>query len=114
VTEKPFIISFPEASSGEANHLAGSLTHELRDIDPGLSVEQHRDRNDALDFGATVAVILGTASVNAIGHGIARWLSRQGGARIEISESGHVIASGLESTDAARIAEALNREKGPS
>jgi hypothetical protein len=58
--QKPFVIVFPDASPAEANRYASDLAESLRGLDQSLSVEQRRDRSDTQDFGATVAILLGT------------------------------------------------------
>jgi hypothetical protein len=103
-----YIIRFTDVSLAEANQYAGSLAESLRDVDPGIEVAQRRDKVDTQDFGATLALVLGTASVTALAQGIASWISRNSGAHIEISTKGRVVASNLNSKDAARIAEAFS------
>jgi hypothetical protein len=107
---EPIIIRFPNVSLAEANQNAASLAESLRDIDRSVKVEQQRDRSDTQDFGATLVLVLGTASVTAIAQGISSWISRNSGAQIEISH-GKVTAKNLNSADAARIAEALSSQK---
>jgi hypothetical protein len=109
MNDSPFIIRFPGTSTAEANRLAADLALTVRELDKQLKVEQHRERQDTQDFGATLIIVLGTASVTAIAKGIASWLARHSGARIEINSDGSVIASNLDSRDAARIAEAFGR-----
>jgi hypothetical protein len=109
--ETPFVITFPEASIAQANRYAADLAAAIRELDEEVQVEQKRDRQDTQDFGATLAIILGTASVTAVAKGISAWLARQSGAKIQISADGSVIASNLDSRDAARIAEAFSRRK---
>jgi hypothetical protein len=111
MSESPFVITFPGASTAEANRYAAALATTLREVDEDLKVEQQRDRADTQDFGATVAIILGTASVTALAKGVAAWLARNSGAKIAISADGGVVASNLDSADAARIAEAFSRRK---
>src|SRR5258708_656677 len=105
VGKSPFIITFPDSSTAEANRYAADLASALREVDQHLKVEQQRDRQDTQDFGATLAIVLGTASVTALAKGVAVWLARHSGARIQISADGSIIASDLDSRDAARIAE---------
>jgi hypothetical protein len=110
VDEPRFVIRFPGTSTADANRLAADLARTLRDLDRQVAVEQHRERPDTLDFGATLVIVLGTASVTALAKGISAWLKRHSGARIEINADGSVIASNLDSGDAARIAEAFGRK----
>ena len=107
MTQSPFVISFPGMSAAEANRLASGLASAIRATDREVQVEQRRDQPDAQDFGATLAVILGTASVTAVARGVEAWLARHSGAKIQINKDGTVIASNLDSRDAARIAEAF-------
>jgi hypothetical protein len=109
--QEPFIITFPDASLAEANKYASDLAASLRDLDQSLRVEQRKDRPDTQDFGATVAIILGTASVTAVAKGVAAWLAGNSGAKIQINADGSVIASNLDSGDTAKIAEALAKRR---
>jgi hypothetical protein len=105
--QEPFIITFPGASLAEATKHASGLAAFLRGLDRNLTVEQRKDSSDTQDFGATVAILLGTASVTAVAKGIAAWLARNSGAKIQINADGSVIADNVDSHDAAKIAEAL-------
>lgn len=103
------MVTFPDASKAEGNRLANSLADVLRDTDPNILVERQRERPDTQDFGATLAVILGTAAATAVAKGIAAWLARNSGAKIEIRSKGEVVLSAthLDSKDIPRIAEAF-------
>jgi hypothetical protein len=103
------LFTFPDASVAEGNRLASSLADALQDMDPNIVVDRQRERADTQDFGATLAVILGTAAVTAVAKGIAAWLARNSGARIEIRRKGELVllATHLDSQDVSRIAEAL-------
>jgi hypothetical protein len=106
-----FILSFPGTSRAEGNKLAADLAAEMRGIDRNLRVEQRRDRDDTQDFGVTLAVVLGTASVTAVAKGAASWLARHSGTILQIEKDGTVLAKNLDSRDAARIAEAFAPRK---
>lgn len=107
----PVIITFPGSSAGEANRYAADLSASIRNSDRYVKAEQKRDRPDTQDVGTVVAVILGTASITEVAKGIASWLARHAGAKIQISTDGSVFASNLDSSDAARIAEAFGHRK---
>jgi hypothetical protein len=106
-----FVLGFPAASVAEANRYAADLAASLRSIHPDVSAAQQRERGDTQDLGATVVLVLGTASVTAVAHGIAAWLGRHSGAKIQVSTDGSVLASNLDSRDAARIAETFQKKK---
>jgi hypothetical protein len=113
MSAEPLIISFgEEASVAEANRLSSTLAEALRDIDPSIVVNRQRERADTQDFGASLAVFVGTAAATALARGIAAWLARNGGARIEMRRNGEVllVATHLDSKDVPRIAEVLSRK----
>jgi len=103
-------VTFPGASADEGNQLASTLAEALRDIDRRISVERLREQAQTQDFGATLAVIVGTTAASALAKGIAAWLARNSGAQIEVRRKGEVIlvASHLDSKDVPKIAAALS------
>jgi hypothetical protein len=104
--EQSFTISFPELSRAEANRCAGDLATTLRELH-GITVDQARDRNETQDFGATLAIIVGSAFATEIAKGIALWIKRTG-TRINITtNTGTVVASDVDSSDLARIVAAI-------
>jgi hypothetical protein len=108
-----FILSFSDVTTADGNRFAGSLASSLREADPNVSVERLRERADTQDFGASLAVILGTAAATAIAKGIATWLARNSGAKLEIRRNGKLVlsASQIDSKDVPKIAAAF-AEKG--
>jgi hypothetical protein len=103
-----FKISFVGVSSAQGNRYAESLLRTLRDVDPDVQIERARARDDTQDFGATLVMVLGTAAATAIAKGIANWIARNSGARIEITADGRVVATNLDSRDVAKIADAFS------
>ena len=82
----------------------------LRDIGPEIRVERQRERSDTQDFGASLALILGTTAVTSVAKGLAAWLARNSGARIEIRRKGGLVlrASHLDGQDISQIVKALS------
>jgi len=107
---EPLIFSFPSSTTAEGNRFADSLCEILRDADASVEIERQRERPDTQDFGATLAVIAGTAAATAVAKGIAAWLARNSGARLEIKRKGQTVLtlSHLDSADVAQIAKALS------
>ncbi len=105
-----FVLVFPDATTAEANRLAGTLADTVRDVDPGVVVERRRDRPDSQDFGASLAIMLGTAAATAVAKGISAWLARNSGVRIEIKRKGEtvLVATHLDSKDISRLASLLS------
>lgn len=110
---EPLMVTFPDATAAEGNRLAGTLAETLRDVDATITVDRQRERSDTQDFGASLAVMLGTAAATAVAKGLAVWLARNSGARIEIRRKGRVVllASHLDSKDVPRLAQALSTEE---
>jgi hypothetical protein len=105
------VIKFPGVSDEEANKYAGSLADELSQIS-GLEAKPARMCPETQDFGATLVVVLGTASVTAIAHGIRSWLARAGTiAEICGADGKKVILKNVESKHITEIAEALSERK---
>jgi hypothetical protein len=103
-----FKIGFVGTSSAQGNRYAESLLRTLRDVDPAVQIERARTRQDTQDFGASLLLVLGTAAATAVAKGIANWMGRNSGARIEITTDGKVIGTDLDSRDVAKIAEAFS------
>jgi hypothetical protein len=79
-----------------------------------VDTEQSRTDGESQDFGATLVVILGTASVTAVARGIQAWLTRNN-VQLEISTgTGKVIAKNIHSHDAAAIAASISKATGGS
>jgi len=103
------VISFGDATTADGNRFAGSLSETLREVDATIHVERVRERPDTQDFGASLAVMLGTAAATALAKGIASWLARNSGARLEIRREGQIVmtASHLDSADVPKLVESL-------
>jgi hypothetical protein len=105
-----FVIRFPLESKSEANKYARSLADELsREVDGLEKVEPNREDQNAMDFGATLVLVLGTASATAVANGIRKWLTRTG-TSAELQKDGTVKLSNLESKDVAEIAKAFAKK----
>jgi hypothetical protein len=104
------VVTFPDFSTAARNRLASTLSDVLLDLDPSIVVDRRPERSDTQDFGASLAVILGTAAATTLAKGVAAWLARNSGARIEIRRNGKLIltATHLDSKDVPRIAEAFS------
>ena len=70
-----------------ANEWAGELNDELRDVVPQATVT--RQRSDPLnqDFGITLGIILGSASVTALAKGVQSWLAKRHEAKLRLSRT---------------------------
>jgi hypothetical protein len=113
MSTEPLIVTFPDASAAEGNRFAGTLADALRDVDPSIVVDRQRERPETQDFGATLAVVLGTAAITAVAKGMAAWLAKNSGSRLEVKRNGKIVlvATHLDSNDVPRIVEALSRKE---
>ena len=107
---EPLIFSFPDSTTAEGNRYAEALSDVLRYADPHIKVERQRERQDTQDFGATLAVLAGTAAATALAKGIATWLARNSGACLVVRRKGGTVLtfSHLDSSDVAQIAKTLS------
>jgi hypothetical protein len=113
MAEESLQLNFPDSSTAEGNRLASSLAETLRDISPSISVQRVRENSATQDFGASLAVMLGTAAATAVAKGIAAWAARNSGAKIEIRRNGELIliASHLNSGDVPKIVKAISSKE---
>jgi len=71
------LISFIDTDLAEANDMAGDLAESLGEDEPALSITRLREDSRSQDFGATIAIILGSTAVTALAKGLAAWLARR-------------------------------------
>ena len=109
-SNQTFRIRFENATTAEANQRASELREILLDITPDVSVEVIKEDQSTQDFGSTLVLVLGAPAIIVIEKGIADYLSRLGGSITIEDKSGKVIAKGIQSKDAARIAEAFSQK----
>jgi hypothetical protein len=109
VATHEILISFPEVSPAQANQYAAELQDMLRQASTDVSVERIRSDPETQDFGATLAVILGTPAAIALATAVKRWLARRGTKLLVKTPAGEVLAENLDSKDAAEIAAAFTR-----
>lgn len=67
-----------------AQMMAGDLCDFLAIEAAGARVTRHREDPLAMDFGATLAIILGSSSVTALATGLAAWLRRRQDAHLQL------------------------------
>ncbi len=106
-----FSISFPGESTALANRWAADLRHTLEETHREVRVDQAPGREDTMDLGATLSIVLGSAAVTVVAKGIQAWLSKHQGASIEMTKHGKVIAKGLRGKDALALAEIILKHK---
>lgn len=112
MNDETFIISFPDSTDADANIHARSLADDLKTdlpADMHIIAEPHRSNPEAQDFGATLAVVLGTAAATQVAKGVHAWLRGHTGVTMEIHTSkGEIVLRNAESKSAADIAKAFS------
>jgi hypothetical protein len=108
MSQKVVLIQFNGISAADANQMAPDLVNQLGREFPEGEFYLRKASDSSQDFGSIVAIVLGASSTIAIAKGISTFLRRNSGARISIvTENGVAVATGLDSKDAVKIAEAL-------
>jgi hypothetical protein len=102
--EQRLEISFEDCPAADANRLVQALEDQIRETDSSIQLSLRKDRPDSQDFGSTLVLLFGTPVAVALARAVSTFLQRH---------SGEVIASNLDSRDAARIAEAFAGKKSP-
>jgi hypothetical protein len=98
------IIRFANTGVAQANRFAESLRSAILDVAPDAQVRQRKETQEAMDFGATLGIILAGPAVVAIAKGMQAWLERHHGVEIEIVTSeGKVIAKNVTANNAVDI-----------
>jgi hypothetical protein len=106
--QSEFEVSFGGSDLAEATRLANELEQDLRAN--GAQISRKKKEANSQDFGATLVIVLGTPVAIALAKSIGIFLQRHSGASITISKDGEVVATNLNSGDAARIVEAFSRK----
>lgn len=111
--EQRLEISFEDCPAADANRLVQALEDQIRETGSSVRLSLLKDSADSQDFGSTLVLLFGTPVAIALAKAVSTFLQRHSGATIRIMRSGEVIASNLDSRDAARIAEAFTGKKSP-
>ncbi|MHC2708397.1 hypothetical protein ACVIWV_007690 [Bradyrhizobium diazoefficiens] len=104
------IITFEGALPADAARLAQDLEQQIREACPSAQTTLKKSREDSQDFGSTLVLLFGTPVAIALAKSVTAFLQRNSGASISITSSGAVLATNLDSRDAARIAEAFAKK----
>lgn len=114
--ESTFYLRVCDVEPREQGVLIKALRDAIGDVSAQVSVNLKSDDPSHQDFGATLVLVLGTPAIIAVAKGIEAFLKRH---RVRITiecDDGKegkrkLVAVGLESGDAARIAEAFATRK---
>ncbi len=108
-----FTIRFDGLEAADAGRAAESLRRSLLEVDPTIEARRARTDEEAMDFGASLAVILATPAVITLAKGISNWLSRTHTSKLTvIGPDGKIVVENISATDAANLAEKLQTAHG--
>lgn len=103
-----YTIRFDEMEPADAGRAADSLRRSLQEVDPTIQAKRIRADDDAMDFGASLAVILATPAIVALAKGISNWLARTHTSKLTvIGPDGKTIVENIGARDAADLANKL-------
>jgi hypothetical protein len=99
-------IEVSASTPAEENRYANELETVIRGTASDVKISRSKLDSDTLDLGAIIGVLIGSGAATAVAKGIAGWLMKRPSGSITIKKkNGTVIAKGLSSKDALRIAE---------
>ena len=113
MSESIILLAFEDSSYADANLLAADLeeviNREMTRVRSPARAEIRRTRPEAQDFGTIVAIILGSGAVVELAKALHAWLCRSNRGRVVLrTETGELLATGLESKDVPAIVAALS------
>jgi hypothetical protein len=112
--ENNIYIDFPDVSPAEAGQLANDLRDYLQ-RNAGSEVKIVKSKIDTMDFGATLAIILGAAPTLAIARALGNWLLMHQQRKITVKKGQfEVEAENFSSKDVSRLLDKLNDISGAS
>jgi hypothetical protein len=108
-----YTIRFGDLEAAEAGRAAESLSRSLLEIDPTIQAKRVRTDEAAMDFGASLAVILATPAIITLAKGISDWLARSPTSKLTvIGPGGKIIVENISAKNAADLAEKLKTAHG--
>jgi hypothetical protein len=103
-----YTIRFDGMEPANAGRAADSLRRLLQELDPTIQARRIRADDEAMDFGASLAVILATPAIAALAEGISNWLARTHTSKLTvIGPDGKTIVENISARDAVDLANKL-------
>jgi hypothetical protein len=100
-----FEISIEGPTPRETEQLATELYARLDGAARDVQIKRSKKSSETLEIGSILTIVLSSAAFRAVGNGVASWLANRQKATITIKRDGTIIATGLTSADAARVAQ---------
>src|SRR5690242_16534407 len=103
-----FQIEFENVDAAEAGRLAETLRDYVLNADASVEAARRRQDQSSMDFGASLALLLGAPAIVAVAKGIESFLERYQTASIRITRpDGSIVVENLSGRQAARLAAKL-------
>ncbi len=95
-----FTVRF-DGAVADGNRHAEDLRRDLIEAADGVQVDRRRDDPEAMDFGTTLVLVLGTPAIVAVAQALHGWLSRNNAAAVTIErpDGQKLVLRDLESKD---------------
>lgn len=77
-------VTFEAETLHERNALANSLDEYLIATMIRIETDLKRENSNTMDFGATLAIIIGTSAATALAQGIGDWIKQKNNAKITV------------------------------
>jgi len=101
-----FTITLSGLSDREQEQAATELARAIKQSDHSTTVERRSDNATAMDFGASLVVILGSGAGIAVARGIQSWMGRWKNVEITLSDKHRKVGiKRISSEDAIRAIE---------
>ncbi len=113
--ERVLMIRFDGMSTADGNRAAAELRKQLRNkMGAQVSIDQVKENQETQDFGATLAVVLGTPFAVALAKGVADYIAKRGCRVVLETPGGRIIATGdaAANIDVASTVAALGDPEG--
>ena len=111
--ESRYTIHFDEMEPAEAGRAAESLRRSLQEVDPTIQTKRIRADDQAMDFGASLAVILTAPAIVTFAKGMSNWLARTHTSKLTvIGPDGKTVVENISARDAVDLAKKLSAAYG--
>lgn len=97
-------------NAAECDQSIAGLMDQLQTSANSIQIERVREKKEYMDFGATVAIVVGSAAATAIAKGIADWMAKNQAARLEIdTETGKVLIENVNGKNLVQMKELIRQ-----
>jgi hypothetical protein len=111
MSKEQVLLTFPTATTADANVYAKQLEQVLREAHEDVAVEQSKPDKSTMDFGATLVLVLGAPATVAVARALRAWIQRNNATIMIETPKGKMSVTNADTKDLANIVQALTGEK---